>query len=89
MKQFLQVANSERNYSILYICVILEAFFLKKCVPFDNMGTCFIYIYIYIYIYINTEQNGPLVLQRNQLFRVPNHERSKLVLDGLFENYCS
>ena len=28
----------------------------------------------------NTEQNGPLVLKRNQLFRVPNHERNKLAL---------
>ena len=75
-----QVANSERNYLVLYICVIWQVLFLKKkCVPFDNMGTCF---------YKNTEQNGPLVLQRNQLFRVPNHERNKLVLDGLFENYC-
>ena len=32
----------------------------KKCVPFDNMGTCF--------FYKNTEQNGPLVLKWNQLF---------------------
>ena len=26
-----------------------------------------------------TEQNGPLVLKWNQLFRVSNHERNKLV----------
>ena len=33
------------------------------------MGTCF--------FYKNTEQNGPLVLKWNQLFRVPNSERNR------------
>ena len=30
----------------------------------------------------NTEQNGPLVLKWNQLFRVPNSERNRLDLNG-------
>ena len=33
----------------------------------------------FFFFYKNTEQNGPLVLKWNQLFRVPNHERNKLV----------
>ena len=34
-----------------------------------------------------TEQNGPLVLKWNQLFRVPNSERNNLVLYVRFGNY--
>ena len=35
---------------------------------------------VFFFLIKNTEQNSPLVLKRNQLFRVPNHERSKLAL---------
>ena len=35
----------------------------------------------------NKEQNGPLVLKWNQLFRVPNYERNNLVLYVRFGNY--
>ena len=70
----------ERNRLVLYVrfgnCCS------QKCVPFDNKRTCFCKKRI-------TEQNGPLVLKWNQLFRVPNSEGNNLVLYVRFENCCS
>ena len=42
-----------------------------------------------VFIKKNKEQNGPLVLKWNQLFRVQNSEPNNLVLYAWFESCCS
>ena len=62
------------KFGSLYLCMRNLGTIVPKNV-FDNKGTCF-----YKKKKKNTEQNGPLVLKWNQLFRVPIHQRNRLVL---------
>ena len=51
---------------------------LRTVVP-KNVFLLITWERVFFFFYKNTEQNGPLVLKWNQLFRVPNYERNKLV----------